>query len=74
MAVFEEKYGDRIEVVTVNVRENPDVARLHRVRYVPTVVFIDENGKILERRVGYMPLEAIESEWAKHGYDLLRKE
>ena len=70
MAQFEAQYGDTIEVQIVNVREYPDVARLYQVRYVPTLVFIDENGKMLEKRVGYMPLEALEKEWRERGYNI----
>ncbi|NLD96358.1 MAG: thioredoxin family protein, partial [Synergistaceae bacterium] len=51
-------------------REYPDDARLYQVRYVPTLVFIDENGKMLEKRVGYMPLEALEKEWRERGYNI----
>lgn len=70
MAQFKEKHGDTIEVQIVNVREYPDVARLYQVRYVPTLVFLDEKGVMLEKRVGYMPLEALEKEWRERGYDL----
>jgi len=70
LAQFEEQYGDTVEVQIVNVREYPDVARLYQVRYVPTLVFIDENGKMLEKRVGYMPLEALEKEWRERGYNI----
>ncbi len=70
LAQFKEKHGDTIEVQIVNVREYPDVARLYQVRYVPTLVFLDEKGVMLEKRVGYMPLEALEKEWRERGYDL----
>ena len=70
MAQFKEKHGDTIEVQIVNVREYPDVARLYQVRYVPTLVFLDEKGVMLEKRVGYMPLEALEKEWRERGYNL----
>lgn len=70
LAQFKEKHGDTIEVQIVNVREYPDVARLYQVRYVPTLVFLDEKGVMLEKRVGYMPLEALEKEWRERGYNL----
>ena len=70
LAQFQEKHGDMIDVQIVNVREYPDVARLYQVRYVPTLVFLDEQGTMLEKRVGYMPLEALEKEWRDRGYDM----
>jgi thioredoxin-related protein len=70
LALFEKKHGDIINVQIVNVREFPDVGRLYQVRFVPTLVFLDENGKMLEKRVGFMPLDALEKQWAGHGYPL----
>jgi len=67
---FSAKHGGIIEVQIVNIREYPDVARLYQVRYVPTLVFLDEGGKMLDKRVGYMPLDALEKHWAGLGYDL----
>ncbi len=67
---FSAKHGEIIEVQIVNVREYPDVARLYQVRYVPTLVFLDEEGKMLDKRVGYMPLDALEKQWADLGYNL----
>jgi len=52
---FSAKHGEIIEVQIVNVREYPDVARLYQVRYVPTLVFLDEEGKMLDKRVGTCP-------------------
>lgn len=74
LARFQEKHGDTIDVQIVNVREYPDVARLYQVRYVPTLVFLDEQGTMLEKRVGFMPLEALEKEWGDRGYDMGRGE
>lgn len=67
---FSEKHGDKFEVQIVNVRDFPDVARLYQVRYVPTLVFLDEAGKMLDKRVGYMPLDALEKHWEGLGYDM----
>lgn len=67
---FSAKHGEMIEVQIVDVRDFPDVARLYQVRYVPTLVFLDETGKMLDKRVGYMPLDALEKHWAGLGYDM----
>ncbi len=70
---FTKKHGDKIAVQVVDVQKYPDVAGLYRVRYVPTLVFLDESGKVLDKRVGYMPLDALEKYWAELGYDLKGK-
>lgn len=70
MAQFNEKHGDAIDVQQIDVRMNADLARLYQVRYVPTLVFLDEGGAVLEKKVGYMPLEALVKEWERLGYSL----
>lgn len=70
MDQFKEKHGDLIDVHIEDVRDCPDVARIYQVRYVPTLVFLDEEGKMLEKRVGYMPLNALEKLWGDLGYVL----
>ncbi|MDI9370067.1 MAG: thioredoxin family protein [Synergistaceae bacterium] len=74
LAEFEAKHGGAIEVRIIDVREDANAARLYQVRYVPTLVFLDEEGKVLETKVGYIPLEALEKEWYKLGYSLDRGE
>ncbi len=70
LAEFEEKHGGSVEVKVIDVREDANAARLYQVRYVPTLVFLDEEGKELEKKVGYMPLDALEKEWERLGYSL----
>lgn len=70
---FTQKHGDTIAVQVVDAQKYPDVAGLYRVRYVPTLVFLDESGKVLDKRVGYMPLDALEKYWTELGYDLQNK-
>lgn len=70
---FSTAHSNTIETQIVNVREFPDVARLYQVRYVPTLVFLDETGKMLDKQVGYMPLDALEKYWTNLGYDLTGK-
>ncbi len=70
---FSKKHGEQIMIQVVNVQEYPDVGALYRVRYVPTLVFLDEFGKVLDKRVGYMPLDALEKYWAELGYTLKGK-
>lgn len=70
LAEFEEKHGTSVEVKVIDVREDANAARLYQVRYVPTLVFLDEEGKELEKKVGFMPLDALEKEWERLGYSL----
>lgn len=50
--------ADQLEVVKLDVQENPDVAARYGVMNIPTLIlFID--GEPAERLTGYMPLESI---------------
>lgn len=71
---FSSKYGHAVEVISANVRECPEEASMFQVRYVPTLVFLDETGKMLDKRVGYMPLDALVKHWSALGYDFMAKE
>jgi len=52
--------GIPIEVVDIDV--HPEVAATYRVRSVPTLVMLDENGKTLKTMVGVRS-ESILKEW-----------
>lgn len=52
--------GIPIEVVDIDV--HPEVAATYRVRSVPTLVMLDENGKTLKTMVG-VKSESILKEW-----------
>jgi thioredoxin 1 len=62
MRSIEERYGDQIKVVFVDVRqeENREEARKYRVRLIPTQVILDEQGKEILRHEGYFPEEDID--------------
>ncbi|MFP3896883.1 MAG: thioredoxin [Anaerolineales bacterium] len=50
--------ADQLEVVKLDVQENPDMAARYGVMNIPTLIlFID--GEPAERLTGYMPLESI---------------
>lgn len=48
----------RLEVMEVNVDQNPDLARQYNVRSIPCFVLL-QNGQEVGRRVGSMPKAAL---------------
>lgn len=54
------EYGDRVEVVYHDVRQDPAPARQHRIRLIPTQVFLLPDGTEFFRHEGYFPLERVE--------------
>jgi thioredoxin 1 len=57
---FAEKMGERVKVVKINVDKNPSAAATYGVRGIPTFILFKE-GKILNRKSGYMPLSEVEN-------------
>lgn len=52
-------YGSKLEVIFVDVRENPDIARKWGVYVIPVQVFLDKQGNEVHRHIGYYPYEDI---------------
>ena len=53
-------YSDQVNVVKVNVDENPKTTFLYGVRSIPTLLFI-KDGKVQETNIGMLPKDQIEA-------------
>lgn len=54
LAEIGEKYGDKVEIYSLNVDDNPLIAAKFRVVSIPAVLFF-KNGKEVERILGAVP-------------------
>lgn len=59
LAAVKEKYGDQIEVRLVMVEKERPLFQQFKIMVVPTQVFLDANGKEVDRHMGFMPEEAL---------------
>lgn len=59
MEKLKSNYGKKLEVVFVDVREYPDIAKKYNVYVIPVQVFLDANGREFHRHIGYYPYEEI---------------
>ena len=59
--------GDKIDL---GIRANMFVATQYKIRYIPTVIYFDADGKLLEQTVGYAPLEQVIANFKKHGIEI----
>jgi thioredoxin 1 len=57
--------GDRVTVGKLDVDQHPAVAERYGVRSIPTLLLF-RDGKVVDRRVGAMPLEEIQALLAQH--------
>ena len=55
-----EEFGDRVNIVKVDVDESEDLAMTYGIRSVPTVLFF-KNGQQVEKFVGALPKSEIVS-------------
>ena len=65
-------YSDHftVEFIDVWLPENTSHAEKYGIKTIPTQIFLDPNGKELDRHVGFMSKEDILARWKKLGYDM----
>jgi thiol-disulfide isomerase/thioredoxin len=63
-------YAGKLDVVFIDVWENPDAAKPYGIESIPTQIFFNETGKELYRHVGFMAKEDILAKWKELGVNL----
>ena len=67
---LKKEYAGRLEVVFLDVWENPDAGRQYGINLIPTQIFLDASGKELFRHEGFFAKEDILAKWKEFGIDL----
>ncbi len=49
------QYGDKINFISIDVDEYPEIANKYQIQSIPTFVFLDEDGKETNRINGAVP-------------------
>ena len=62
------EYEGRMEVVFIDVWENPDAGQPYGVEVIPTQIFYNAEGKELFRHVGFFGKEDILAKWKELGF------
>ena len=65
------EFAGKLEVVVIDVWENPEAAKNYRVKVIPTQVFYDSNGVEFFRHEGFFSKEDILTKFRAHGVKLL---
>ncbi len=62
------EYAGRIEIISIDTDKNPELARKFNIQAIPTLVFLDAEGKELSRNVGLMSREEILARFRQHKF------
>ena len=62
-----DKYAGKLVAEKVDLEKNPEVAREYKVRLVPTLLFLDAEGKVVQQEVGYRSLDEVLEIFKKAG-------
>jgi thioredoxin 1 len=62
-------YAGRMDVVFIDVWQQPEQARTYRVNMIPTQIFYAADGRELARHEGFIDREGILRTWAKLGVE-----
>lgn len=65
-----QEYPDRLEVLFIDVQQNPHAARTYGIRAIPTQIFYDASGRERFRHEGFMAKQDILNRWKGLGIDL----
>lgn len=62
------EYQGKIEIISIDTDKNPDLARKFQIQAIPTLVFLDAEGKELSRQIGFFPKDSIVARFKAHGF------
>ena len=65
---LEKEYQGKIEIRSIDVDQNKELAQKFGVQAIPTLVFLDKDGKELSRIVGLVPKDTILGRFKAHGF------
>jgi len=64
------EYAGKLNVVFIDVWENPEASKQHGINLIPTQIFLDAEGKELFRHEGFFSKEDILAKWKELGVEL----
>lgn len=64
------EFAGKLNVIFIDVWENPDASKQHGINLIPTQIFLDAEGKELFRHEGFFSKEDILGKWKELGVEL----
>jgi thioredoxin 1 len=65
---LQQEYAGRIEIRSIDVDQDKELAQKFGVEAIPTLVFLDAKGNELSRIVGLVPKDTILGRFRTHGF------
>lgn len=62
------EYAGKIEIKSIDIDKNGELASKFGIQAVPTLVFLDKDGNELSRIVGAVPKDTIVGRFRAHGF------
>ncbi|MBK1646211.1 hypothetical protein CKO25_16470 [Thiocapsa imhoffii] len=70
LEALQTSHGDRLQLVSINILEQPELVGQWKVLAIPTQVFLDGEGRELGRHIGFLSADAILERFAAAGLPL----
>jgi len=64
---LQEEYKERAIIKIIDIRYDPEPARIYKIRLIPTQIFFDASGKEIYRHEGFMDKLSIEQKLREIG-------
>jgi len=64
---LQEEYKERAIIKIIDIRYDPEPARIYKIRLIPTQIFFDASGKEIYRHEGFMDKLSIEQKLQEIG-------
>lgn len=58
---MQKKYKGKVDIVYVDVDQNPDLTRKYNITSIPVQLFFDKSGKQVDRHVGFYPKDQLDA-------------
>ena len=68
-----DEYTDKLDVISIDVKKNPNAIQEYEIDLIPTQIFYDASGNELFRHVGFFSKEEILDKWKELGVELGRQ-
>jgi thioredoxin 1 len=70
---LKEEYAGSLEVVFIDVWQDPSAAQKYGIEAIPTQIFFDPSGKELYRHEGFFGKDEMLAKWKELGFELRKK-